>query len=84
MCDVMQLVREANEACRRKRERERERNTPPQDTKGKKEAGAGSLLSRPSRKKKKVSGGGLGWIGVDWGGGWGGRGVIYFSSSSHI
>lgn len=50
------------------KEREREKTPPPQDTKGKKEAGAGSLLSRPSRKKKKVSGGGLGWR-LGWEGG---------------
>lgn len=44
--------------------KKKKRKTIPQDTKGKTEAGAGSLLSGPSRKKKML----LGWIEVDWGG----------------
>lgn len=59
-----------------RREEEKKKIKIPQDTKGKTEAGAGSLLSRPSRKEKMV----LGWIGVDWG--WVGN--LFFLFLAHM
>lgn len=65
ICDVMQLVREANEACRRKRERAREKKTFPPKTRKVRRKPEQEACYRGRRERRKRYRA-VDWVGLGW------------------